>query len=117
MGIFTDGVTVDCSPEGIPARVLWRGQWWQVAENPLCWYERQPWWEQELRMPPGAGVGKVDIRIWRLQVTVEAPAARAGRSAESCLTLDVVQQRPGNGWRVIKIHDAVDDVFLDEDSA
>lgn len=117
MGMFTEGVTVQCSPVGTPQQLLWHGQWWTVAPDPLCWYERQPWWEREVRMPPGEGIGKVDIRIWRLQITPEGPPARGSQGAPPGLTLDVVQQRPSNQWRVIKIHDAVDDVYKDQDSA
>ena len=117
MGIFTEGVTVQCSPQGIPLQLLWQEKWWNVAADPLCWYQRQPWWEQEVRMPPGDGVGKVDIRIWRLQLTPEASKTREQHSSTGWVTLDVVQQRPHNQWRVIKIHDAIEDVFKDQDSA
>lgn len=131
MGIFTEGITVECPPGGTPVRLWWRGECWSVGPEPLCWYERRPWWERETRVPPGEGVGVVDTRIWRLQVKREGDRGRAGVSAglsgaghsgagtddAGWLTLDVVQQRPGGQWRVIKIHDAVDDVFKEHGSA
>lgn len=115
MGIFTEGITVECPPGGTPVRLSWRGECWSVCDEPLCWYERRPWWERETRMPPGEGVGMVDTRIWRLQVRKEDPHGLSDDGGG--LTLDVVQQRPGGSWRVIKIHDAVDDVFKEQDSA
>lgn len=107
MGIFTEGVRVQRSDDGAPLRLLWREQWWDIAVEPLYWFERRPWWEREKRMPPGAGAGLVDSQIWRFQICCDA----------QWRTLDVVQQQPGNRWRVIKIYDAVDDVFREGNSA
>lgn len=100
MGTFTEAVDVVATEQGIPVQLSWRGSLYTVAPHPLCWYERRPWWLQETRLPPGAGVGIVDTQIWRLVLQAED-------SADS-LTLDVAHYRPAGRWRTIKIYDAVD---------
>lgn len=100
MGTFTDAVDVAASEQGTPVEVSWRGVRYTVAEHPLCWYQRRPWWTQETRLPPGAGVGIVDTQIWRLVLLAEDSPNR--------FTLDVAHYRPAGRWRVIKIYDAAD---------
>ncbi len=106
MSTFTDAVDVVSSEQGIPLQLLWRGVLYEVAPHPLCWYERRPWWNNEARLPPGAGAGAVDTQIWRL-------ALQAAGAADS-FTLDVVHYRPGGRWRVIKIYEAVDQAVAAE---
>ncbi|MEO6531555.1 MAG: DUF6504 family protein [Specibacter sp.] len=103
MGTFSESVTVVRSPEGALVQLWWRGQCHAIAADPLCWYERRPWWESETRMRPGEGVGYVDTQMWRVQVQQEGSA--------ELLTLDLVRYRPSDRWRVIKIHDALDEQF------
>ncbi len=100
MGTFTETVDVVATEQGVPVQLSWRGALYTVAPHPLCWYERRPWWSQETRLPPGAGVGIVDTQIWRLVLQTEDSAER--------FTLDVAHYRPGGRWRTIKIYDAVD---------
>ena len=106
MGTFSDGVEVVLSAEGTPVQLWWRGTCYALASHPLCWYERRPWWEKETRMPPGEGVGAVDTQMWRFQLLFEG-------TVES-VSLEVVRYRPSERWRVIKIYDAVDEVFMEE---
>lgn len=110
MGTFTQGVGMECSADGVPLRMQWQGRQWVIGPEPLRWYERRPWWRCESRMPAGAGAGMVDTRIWRLQIRPaaalpESPQTRR-TAVEPWRTIDVVQQRPGGTWRVIKIHEA-----------
>ena len=106
MGIFSEAVEMERSPSGELLRLIWRGVSYSIGPHPLCWYERRPWWESETRVPPGEGVGIVDTQMWRLQLHREGLV--------EALTLDVVRYRPAERWRVIKIHEAVDEVFKEE---
>ena len=99
MGIFSEAVDVEYSAQGDLERLVWRGVPYDVQAQPLCWYERRPWWKSDERLPPGAGVGAVDTQMWRLVL-------RDGEAPE--ITLDVAHYRPSGRWRVIKIYDAVD---------
>ena len=103
MGIFSEAVEVERSPSGELVRLIWRGVSYSIAQHPLCWYERRRWWELETRVPPGEGVGVVDTQMWRFQLHREG--------IPDGLTLDVARYRPADRWRVIKIHEAVEDVF------
>jgi hypothetical protein len=106
MGIFSEAIEMVRSPEGALVALRWRGAYYAIAPHPLCWYERRPWWKSETRMPPGEGAGAVDTQVWRLQVQREG--------AVESLTLDVVRYRPADRWRVIKIHDALNETFEEE---
>lgn len=103
MGTFSESVKVVRSAAGALVQLWWRGRCYTLASEPLCWYERRPWWESETRMRPGEGVGYVDTQMWRVQVRQEGKT--------ELLTLDLVRYRPSDRWRVIKIHDAVDEQF------
>lgn len=109
MGIFSEGIEVMSSPDGELVQLSWRGACYSIEPHPLCWYERRSWWESESRVPPGEGAGLVDLQMWRLQVR------RAGIDDE--LTLDVVHHLPDGPWRVIKIYDAVEEVFEQQELA
>lgn len=99
MGIFSDAVDVTLSPSGVPLWLVWRGRRYTVAAEPLCWYERRNWWNEETRMPVGAGAGLVDRQMWRVQVHPD--------DSKELLTFDLVRYRPAERWRIIKIHDAL----------
>lgn len=99
MGIFSEAVDVVYSAQGALVQLSWRGVLYDVEPEPLCWYERRPWWQSDERLPPGAGVGTVDTQMWRLVLS-----GGDGRR----FTLDVVHYRPADRWRVIKIYDAAD---------
>ena len=103
MGSFSEGITVVRSPAGELLQLSWRGACYAIEPHPVCWYEHRAWWESETRVRPGEGAGVVDRQMWRLQLRREGSA--------ECLTVDVVHHLPAGRWRVIKIHDAVDDVF------
>lgn len=97
MGVFSDAVEVVCSPEGQPQQVLWRSRTWHVAVEPVRWFERRRWWEEETRAEPGRGAGLVDHEIWRLQVE---PADGSG-----LLTLDISHRLDTDRWRLVRLHD------------
>lgn len=103
MGIFSEGIDLVSSPEGELLQLCWRGAHYTIEPHPLCWYERRAWWESESRVPPGEGAGIVELQMWRLQLRCDG--------ISGCLTLDVVHYLPGGQWRVIKIHDAVDEMY------
>lgn len=102
MGTFSDGIDVVQTAAGTPLHLLWQGRSYTLAAEPLRWYERRNWWDEELRAPPGTGVGLVDREVWRVQVRRDgAPPGAA------LLTLDLVKYLPAERWRVIKVHDAI----------
>lgn len=100
MGTFTESVTMECSPDGEPVRMWWRGLCHEIVAKPQSWYQRRPWWQDHTSLRPGEGVGYVDTQIWRLQVVREGEPG--------ILTLDVVLYRPSLRWRVIKVHTRVE---------
>lgn len=100
MGTFTESVTMECSPDGEPVRMWWRGLCHEIVAKPQSWYQRRPWWQDHTSLRPGEGVGYVDTQIWRLQVV------RDGEPG--ILTMDVLLYRPSLRWRVIKVHPRVE---------
>ncbi|MDJ0315955.1 MULTISPECIES: DUF6504 family protein [Arthrobacter] len=114
MGIFSEAITVLTSSDGVPLQLWWREEFYAISADPLCWYERRSWWESEKRVRPGEGVGVVDRQMWRLQVHREEAGQGPAEAAHESLTVDVVRYRPSERWRVIKIYDAVDELFMEE---
>ncbi|WP_342667709.1 DUF6504 family protein [Arthrobacter castelli] len=99
VGLFSESVEVVCSPSGQPLRLQWGNRSYKIAADPLRWYERRKWWEEELRAERGRGAGLVDHEIWRVQ-------ARANEQSE-LRTFDIAYQADTGRWRIVKIHDAV----------
>ncbi|MFJ5957047.1 hypothetical protein ACIQC5_13945 [Paenarthrobacter sp. NPDC092416] len=85
-------VYVRLTPGGIPIAVV-RGQTeWQIAVDPVRWFERVSWWEGSSRMPRGGG--RVDVEVWQVQV-------RLGANPRSALaTWELVRDGTGGGWRL-----------------
>lgn len=102
MGTFSEGIEVWLTAAGLPLHLLWRGRRYTLAADPVRWYERRNWWDEETRAAPGAGAGLVDREIWRVQVRRDG-----GAGGTPLLTLDLVRYLPAGRWRVIKIHDAL----------
>ena len=67
VGVFSEAVEVVCSPGGQPLRLFWKGHTYKVAADPVRWYERRNWWDEEPRAERGHGAGLVDSEIWRIQ--------------------------------------------------
>ena len=85
-------VLVRTALSGEPVLVEQGGREWLVAEEPLRWFERTNWWEQQPRMPRGQG--RIDVEVWRVQ-------ARLGHNPRSDLaTMDLVRDPTGGGWRM-----------------
>lgn len=99
MGVFSEAIEVVCSPAGVPLRLLWGGRTYRLAADPVRWYERRKWWEEETRAERGHGPGLVDHEIWRVQARLN------GRSA--LRTLDISHQVDTGRWRLIRVHDAL----------
>jgi hypothetical protein len=113
MGVFSEAVEVKCSPSGQPERVVWRGRVYRVVVEPVRWFERRKWWEEEPRAEPGRGAGLVDHEIWRLQLrpddgpgSSEGPGSSRGSGLR---TLDISHRLDTHRWRLVRIHDAVRD--------
>ncbi|MBO1268675.1 hypothetical protein [Arthrobacter cavernae] len=109
MGIFSESIDVDCTPDGQPAELRWRGLSYVVCADPLRWYERRQWWVEESRAPLGSGAGLVDHEIWRVQLkrSPDPRTREAGDAAtEPPLTLDLVRHVGSGRWRLLRIHDA-----------
>lgn len=104
MGIFSDGIDVVQTMAGVPLHLLWQGRSYTLAAEPLRWYERRNWWDEELRAPPGFGGGLVDREVWRVQVRRDGTPPGV-----PLLTLDLVKYLPAGRWRVIKVHDALNE--------
>ena len=99
MGVFSEAVEVVCSPAGQPLRLVWSGRTSKVAADPVRWYERRNWWDEEARAERGRGPGLVDSEIWRVQarLTPRSPLR----------TLDLSHDISSGRWRLIRIHDAL----------
>ncbi len=102
VGVFSDSVEVACSPSGQPLQLVWQNRTYKIAAEPLRWYERRKWWEEELRAERGRGAGLVDHEIWRVQARIN--------DRSELRTLDIVHQVDTGRWRLLKIHDAVRDL-------
>lgn len=103
MGIFSESVDVSCTPDGMPASLVWAGRQYVVCAEPVRWFERRQWWAEEQRAPLGSGASLVDSEIWRLQV-------RGAADPERSLTLDLSRHLGSGRWRLLRIHDAVPSV-------
>ena len=101
MGTFSEAIEVVCSPAGQPLRPIWNGHTYKVGADPVRWYERRNWWEEETRAERGHGAGLVDTEIWRVQ-------ARANDRSD-LRTLDLSHHVRSDRWRLIRIHDALRD--------
>ena len=121
MGMFSEGVEVACDLAGQPLTLNWAGRPYIVCEEPIRWFERRQWWAEERRAPLGSGPGLVDHEIWRVQVTpagqrealplpdtdTETEQDVANDPSQHFLTLDLVRNVGGGGWRLLRIHDAL----------
>ena len=124
MGIFSEGVEVVCDPSGQPLTLNWGGRAYIVCAEPTRWFERRQWWAEERRAPLGSGAGLVDHEIWRVQVLPadqqETPRQASEQTSEQAseqsseqdpvqqfLTLDLVRNIGSGGWRLLRIHDAL----------
>jgi hypothetical protein len=68
------------------------GRNWLVGAEPVRWFERVNWWEQQQRMPKG--LGRVDVEVWQVQ-------ARVGRNVRSELTtMELLRDQLGGGWKL-----------------
>jgi hypothetical protein len=97
--VFTQSVGVERDPSGTPRYLDWQGRRYVVAAEPVRWYERRRWWEEERRAQRGRGAGLIDHEIWRLQVRLAA-ARRA-----PLITLDIAHHHDSGRWRLIRVHD------------
>lgn len=116
MGIFSEGVEVVCDPSGQPLTLNWGGRPYIVCAEPIRWFERRQWWAEERRAPLGSGAGLVDHEIWRVQVLpadqranpVQDPLLDSEQDpVQQFLTLDLVRNIGSGGWRLLRIHDAL----------
>ncbi|MEO5778669.1 MULTISPECIES: DUF6504 family protein [Arthrobacter] len=101
MGVFSESVSVVCSPAGQPETLEWSGRCYTVCVEPVRWFERRKWWAEESRAPLGSGPGLVDHEIWRVQVRASEDAG------EGLLTLDLSRHVGSGRWRLLRVHDAV----------
>ncbi|GAA3694823.1 hypothetical protein GCM10022377_04470 [Zhihengliuella alba] len=99
MGLFTQSLDVVLAEDGALSALTWRGQRYDVLEEPVLWYERRKWWEEEQRAERGRGRGLVDHEIWRVQ-------ARGARDGD-LRTFDLSHHVASGRWRMIRLHGAV----------
>ncbi|MCU1572532.1 MAG: hypothetical protein JWO93_614 [Micrococcaceae bacterium] len=98
MGMFTQSVEVSCAQNGLPLRLEWQGRTYRLGAEPVRWYERRNWWEEESRAAAGAGAGLVDSEIWRVQARLDGQGP--------LLTFDLSRHVGSGRWRLIRLHDA-----------
>lgn len=85
-------VTVRTAVDGKPLSVTRAGREWWVAADPVHWFERTAWWEDQLRMERGHGY--IDVEVWRVQ-------ARVGRNPRTPLTTFEIVHDPNSGaWAI-----------------
>ncbi|MEV7604584.1 hypothetical protein AB0N65_03995 [Paenarthrobacter sp. NPDC089322] len=85
-------IFIRSTADGKPVVVVRGTREWQIAVEPVRWFERVAWWETSRRMP--RGVGRVDVEVWQVQV-------RLGSNASSSLaTWELVRDGSGGGWRL-----------------
>lgn len=95
--MFTQAVRVETTTAGQPLRVHWAGRCWKVAAEPMRWYARRPWWEEEHRVAKEGLLGCVEEEIWRIQVSLNGSGLR---------TLDLSYRQDTGAWRLLYVHDA-----------
>lgn len=61
-------VRVATNPDGVPTRLEWDGQTFDVARKPLPWVDRSAWWTTAARAPRGAGNGLLEHLVYRLTI-------------------------------------------------
>ncbi|MCZ2404840.1 hypothetical protein IV498_17075 [Paenarthrobacter sp. Z7-10] len=85
-------IVVRTTAAGAPLAVRRAGREWLVGAEPLRWFERVNWWENQHRMPKGQG--RMDVEVWQVQ-------ARLGRNARSGLTtMELLRDQQGGGWKL-----------------
>lgn len=97
---LTEALAVECDDDGVPRRLSWRERRHVVVAEPVRWFERRRWWDEESRVERGRGAGVVDHEIWRLQVRLEAAAGAEAR------TLDLSRHVGSGRWRLLRVHHA-----------
>lgn len=107
MGMFSESVDVECSPDGQPRSLVWGGTSYDVCAEPLRWYERRQWWAEDARAPLGSGPGVVDHEIWRVQVLPSNPGKDPDAALQEPLTLDLTRHIRSGRWRLLRILDAL----------
>lgn len=86
-------VEVDFTTSGQPHRIVRSGRTWHVGATPVHWFERIPWWRDELRMPRGGGV-RVEVEVWLVQVRL------GGRRSSDLVSWELVHEPNSGRWRV-----------------
>ncbi|WP_426997976.1 hypothetical protein [Pseudarthrobacter sp. N5] len=81
---------------GEPLAIRFNGNVWAVAADPVRWFEREPWWETQPRVPVGAAV--VDVAVWRVQVRIN--------SASPLRTMEIRRRPTTEQWILASIDDA-----------
>lgn len=93
--MFTQSVELRCDEQGAPSAVLWQGRTWKVCAEPVRWFERRAWWNEDPRAVKGSGPGVIDHLIWQLQVQLNP------RSEPQ--TMYVSQHCETGRWRLINV--------------
>ena len=76
--------------DGTPESVVRGAREWQIAVEPVRWFERVAWWETTKRMPRGQG--RVDIEVCQVQVRL------GGNPGSALATWELVRDGAGGGW-------------------
>lgn len=98
--LLTQGVEVECAPEGEPQTVRTDMDTWEIVPgtSPTLWYVRRAWWAEDFRVAVGTGLGAVDDELWRIQ-------ARPLRDRTAVpVTLDLAHSLRSGRWRLLQVH-------------
>lgn len=86
-------VEVTFTTAGQPQRITRNGRVWHVAADPVRWFERIPWWRDELRMARSQGV-RIEIEVWLVQVRL------AGNPRAELVSWELVHEPNSGRWSV-----------------
>jgi hypothetical protein len=80
--------------DGVPERMLWRGERYRVSDRPTVWMRTSAWWAPFGGSDLGYGRPPLSIGGWRFRATTETGGVTS--------VFDVVSG--GAQWSVLRVH-------------
>ena len=91
-----DCARVWTTPTGTPARLVCRGEEFQIVERPQFWVDRKPWWTKARRLPAGVAGSLLEQPMWHVRAS-----QRQGRP----VTFDLAADPESVYWPVTGVYD------------